>query len=377
MKKTLLAAALLTGFAGAASAQNSVTLYGVVSVGLEYQSLKGPNFSENQETKSNFKMDASEWNSSRWGLKGVEDLGNGLKASFVYESGVNPTDGSSTGFTRQATIALASDSWGKVQFGRAVSPGTVAFSGIDPFGASFGTSSYTSSQSNSFVRYDNLMTYATPNISGFNAIVGYSFNPGGESNSETATFGTNNKNRVASLGARYSNGPILLSGIFDYVYSNNENDGGVLVDNNTNIKTWAVGGAYDFKVAKIHASYGQTIDGLFGATDDIQNLLDDGGSATETDSYFFARGVRMQSWMVGLTAPVGSGMAMLSVQQARPGGDLGSLSGIADQTTASVGYTYNLSKRTGVYGFYSYQKNAAMLDGATSNQVGVGVRHLF
>ena len=376
MKKTLLAAALIAGYAGAASAQNSVTLYGVVSTGFKYTTEKEDS---NAETKSQFAMDQGQWNGNRWGLRGVEDLGNGLKASFQLESGYNSTNGRQAQggrlFGRQATLALEGSSWGKVQLGRAVSPGTVAFSGVDPFGASFGTSSYTSSASQSFIRYDNMVTYATPNISGFNAIVGYSFDPGLSTNSEDPDFETNNKNRIASLGARYSNGPILVSGIFDYIYSNNLNTGGSVIDNDTNIKAWQVGGSYDFKVAKIHAAYGQEVDGLVGAANGIANLLlgSDGNTA---GSAFFARGVRAQTWMVGLSAPIGSGSLMASVQQQRPGGNL-KLVDTANQTVASVGYKYNLSKRTGVYGYYSYAKNLNMINGAKSNQIGVGVRHLF
>jgi len=377
MKKTLLAAALIAGYAGAASAQNSVTLYGVISTGFKYESVKA---GSNAETQSSFGMDSGQWSGSRWGLRGVEDLGNGLKASFQLESGFNSTNGQQSQggrlFGRQATVALEGSSWGKIQLGRAVSTGTVMFSGIDPFGASFGTSSYTSSAGQTFTRFDNQITYATPSISGFNAMVGYTFNPGLSTNSAGNGFETNNKDRVASGGLRYANGPILVAGIFDYIYSNNLNTGGTGVDNDTNIKAWQVGGTYDFKVAKLHAAYGQEIDGLVGAADAIENLIVDGGSESTGGSATFARGVRAQSWLVGVSAPIGSGSLRVGVQQKRPGGDL-KLINTATQTVASVAYTYNLSKRTGVYGFYSYANNLNMIDGAKSNTIGLGVRHLF
>ena len=222
-----------------------------------------------------------------------------------------------------------------------------------------------------------MVTYATPNLSGFKAIVGYSFDPGLSSNSAGSGFETNNKNRIASAGLRYANGPLLVSGIFDYVYSNNLNTGGTFVDNDTNVKSWQVGGAFDFKVAKLHASYGQEIDGTLGFGDAIENALNAGGSGEANGAAVFARGVRIQSWMLGVTAPVGSGKLGVGVQQARPGGNL-DVSGVtATQTIASVAYTYNLSKRTGVYGYYSYANNLGMIDGAKSNMFGVGVRHLF
>jgi len=386
MKKTLLAAALLTGFAGAASAQNSVTLYGVVSVGMKYQSITSPDgtvFENGNSSLSRFEMESGQQSGSRWGLKGVEDLGNGLKANFVYESGVNVTNGSSTGFTRQATLGLDSSSWGGLQFGRAMSPGTRAFSGIDPFGASFGTSSLTSSQGNTFVRYSNMIQYSTPNVSGFKGIFGYSFNPAVSSNSAGNGFETNNKNRVASAGLRYANGPILVSGIFDYMYSNDLNP--VDSDTDTNIKSWTVGGTYDFKVAKIHGSYGQNIDGILGASDLDANILSDDGPTNAESGAVFSKGARTQSWMIGLSAPVGgSGKVFGSVQQRIPGGEYDqsiTLDGVtietATMTTASLGYTYGFSKRTNLYAYYSYQQNVSNLKGADSNMVGVGLRHLF
>src|SRR5690606_35802197 len=131
-----------TGFAGAASAQSSVTLYGVVDIGIQYQNLKfnsndpfkDKSSGETKTSMTNVGLASGIQNGSRWGLKGVEDLGNGLKANFVYESGITVTTGASTGFTRQATVGLTSTTWGAVDLGRRTSPGTYAFSGIDPFG---------------------------------------------------------------------------------------------------------------------------------------------------------------------------------------------------------------------------------------------------
>lgn len=377
MKKTLLAAALIAGYAGAASAQNSVTLYGVVSVGLQYESVNAPDnvtFKDGSTSASRFGMVSGQQNGSRWGVKGVEDLGNGLKASFVYESGVNVTNGSSSGFTRQATLALNSDSWGGLQFGRAVSPGTVAYSGIDPFGSSFGSSSQTSSQGQTFIRYSNMLQYSTPTISGFRALVGYSFDTGLSSNSAASGFNTNNKDRAASAGLRYANGPIVIAGIFDYVMSNNLNPANAT--NDTNIKSWTVGGTYDFKVVKLHAAYGQNIDGILGSNS-VTNLANTGGDTNSASAAVFSKGGRTQSWMVGLSAPVGAaGKVFGSVQQRIAGGTFDQAF-TGTQTTASIGYTYNMSKRTNLYAFYSYENNVANLKGATSNTVGAGIVHRF
>ena len=80
-------------------------------------------------------------NGSRWGLRGSEDLGDGLRAVFTLESGFDSGNGkpgqSSRLFGRQATIGLASDSWGQLDFGRQTNIASKYFGSIDPFGAGF------------------------------------------------------------------------------------------------------------------------------------------------------------------------------------------------------------------------------------------------
>ena len=118
MKKTLLAAALIAGFAGIAQAETSVTLYGIVDGGIGYQKTKNDNF---QNTRTGM-IDGVQYG-NRWGLRGTEDLGDGLRAVFTLESGFNlgsgtQAQGTKKGeydrlFGRQATLGLAGDSWGQ------------------------------------------------------------------------------------------------------------------------------------------------------------------------------------------------------------------------------------------------------------------------
>jgi predicted porin len=82
--------------------------------------------------------------------------------------------------------------------------------------------------------------------------------------------------------------------------------------------------------------------------------------------------------MLGLSAPVGAaGRVFLSWQQMMAGGSYKTLANTSTQNVGSIGYTYSLSKRTNLYAYYSYMSNIAMLSGAQSNSLGVGVRHLF
>ncbi|WP_029043957.1 MULTISPECIES: porin [Cupriavidus] len=116
MKKSLLALAALGLFAGAAQAQSSVTLYGVVDMNVEYVSHLGP-------TGDNaYRLTSGGLSGSRWGLRGVEDLGSGLKGLFVLENGFGLDDGKaqqgSRLFGRQAYVGLESAQVGRFTFGR-------------------------------------------------------------------------------------------------------------------------------------------------------------------------------------------------------------------------------------------------------------------
>lgn len=371
MKKTLLAAALIAGYAGAASAQNSVTLYGVVDLGFAYQSIK----SADGKTFNQVAMASGQRSGSRWGLRGVEDLGGGLRANFVFEQGFNADNGTiqGGGFGRQSTVGLSSSSWGSVDLGRATTSSTWALSGVDPFASAYGTAQLNASFGTAFMRFSNMVRYVSPSFSGFSASASYSFDTGLTNRKNGApftdgvgTFGTVNKFRALSTGVRYANGPLLLAGSFSAFYAPSAQGKAV--------KNWNIGGTYDFKVAKIAAAYGQNIDGIANGTAPLANAAVSGGDTNTQGGVNFVNGARTQQWMVGLTAPVGQGSAFASFQQKIPGGKFSSR---ATQSVASVGYTYSLSQRTDVYAYYSYMNNALLTSGAKSQTLGVGVRHLF
>jgi predicted porin len=177
MKKSLIAFAVLGAFASVASAQSSVVLYGVVDLNTTYLS--------NQTTTGGKKisMDSSGLSSSRWGFKGSEDLGNGLKANFQLESSLNADTGTAGSlFDRIATVGL-SGSLGTVNAGRQtnlaydtliqVDPIGVAHVGTNPnivFGALNNTSLYgpfgTSVGASSATRQNNSIKYAAPSVLG-------------------------------------------------------------------------------------------------------------------------------------------------------------------------------------------------------------------
>ncbi|QUN32529.1 porin (plasmid) [Cupriavidus sp. KK10] len=127
MKKSLIALATLGAFADAAQAQSGVTLYGLVDANIEYVNKVGAvpvaanNFNRGP-AHSVARLDSGGLSGSRWGLRGTEELGDGLKAVFVLESGFSTDSGnlqqSGRLFGRQSFVGLESDSIGRLTFGR-------------------------------------------------------------------------------------------------------------------------------------------------------------------------------------------------------------------------------------------------------------------
>lgn len=358
-------------------AESSVTLYGQADLGFAYQHIKAGSdasvFNSPNTTFSQFAMASGQESSSRWGLKGVEDLGDGWKARFVYESAINATDGSSSGFTRQATLGLSQDGLGSVDLGRRLTPGTYAFAGIDPFNVNYGQASLDSSMGATNIRYSNMIAFTTKSFSGLSLLGGYSTDTALKAvNSPVAPgkFGTTNKFRALSLGARFKSGPLLIGALFDTYFTPSG-------ENSTSVKQWNIGGTYDFKVLTVHAAFGQNIDGRVSGSNILANAQTSGGDTNNRGAIFYQPGARTNQWMLGLTAPIGAqSKVFASIQQMRPGGDF-SIGQSSSQTTSSIGYSYKLSKRTDVYAYYSYMLAPDMKSGATAQTIGTGVRHVF
>ena len=405
MKKTLLAAALLAGFAGAASAQSSVTLYGIIDIGLQYQSISLDNApgSAGDLSSSRFGMTNGTQSGSRWGLRGTEDLGNGLRAVFVLESGFDSANGNSGQgsrlFGRQSTLGLASNQWGQIDFGRQTNMASKYFTPVDPFGAGFvqaaAGSSFTSANT---IRYSNMVMYQTPSISGFNAGVGYSFdtqlsalyldNCGTAACStagDTTDFPSMNNQRAVTVGLNYSNGPLYLMAAYDQAFGPNNLPGGTPA---SKPKAWLLGGTYDFKVVKLALGYGQQRGGVWGGNtiwganngyiDFGGKAADFSGSGNGPGSIIFEQDAGFNSYLVGLSAPIGGAHNVFgSWQMGQPNGNLRDSFGGKNMNTYSLGYTYDFSKRTNLYAYVSYVSNWAFVDSAKSTIVGTGIRHRF
>jgi len=360
-----------------AQVQSSVTLYGLVDIGFAYQTRQAGDdpsvFVNPGRTRSQFAMASGQQSGSRWGIKGVEDLGRGVRISFVYESGVAVNTGASSGFTRQATLGVSSDAWGDLAMGRRVSPSTEAFADIDPFEFSFGQASLTTSMGSTFIRLSNLVAYTSPTLNGVTAYGGWSFDTGlrNLNSPQTAgTFGTSNKFRALSLGLRYEAQRLLIAGTYDTYYSPAGRQASA-------VKQWNVGATYDLTTFKLHAAYGQNTDGLVNGPGALANLETTGGDTNTNGAVLYLPGARTNQWMIGLTAPVGAAShLLLSIQQQRPGGRFNTRYR-SNQTAYSIGYTYRFSTRTNVYAFYSHLQAPDMFEQASAQDIGVGIRHKF
>lgn len=368
MKKTLLAAAMLASFAGVAQAEPSVTLYGVIDTGLGYNKIKGDGYSGSKVGMINGIQAGS-----RWGLRGSEDLGDGLRAVFKLENGFDSANGSrgQSGrlFGRQATIGLKSSSWGLLEFGRQTNIASKYLGAIDPFGASYGQANIGNAFSAAnTVRYDNMVQYATPSFGGFQAGIGYSFNVADTTAAQTG-FRTANNTRAITAGVRYVNGPLNVALTYDQLNPANQ------LGNDATPKSWNVGASYDFEVVKLAAAFGQTRDGWFTG----QSINAFGSTETIADGFRSNVGVedfKANSYMVGLTVPLGASSILASWQRADPDSDL-LTGGDSAMNVYSIGYTYNLSKRTNVYALGSYATDFAFIDGVKSTVGMVGIRHRF
>lgn len=201
MKKSLVVAALTGVFATAAHAQSSVTLYGLIDAGITY--------TNNQHGHSNWQETSGSVNGSRWGLRGSEDLGGGLKAIFTLENGFGINDGTlkqgGREFGRQAFVGLTSDQFGSVTLGRQYDSmvdyvGPLALTGTQYGGAQFAHPFDNDNLDNSF-RVNNSVKYQSANYDGFKfgALYGFSNQANGFANNRAYRGSTPEPQKIPSF----------------------------------------------------------------------------------------------------------------------------------------------------------------------------------
>ena len=355
MKKSLIALAVLAA-SGAAMAQSSVTLFGIVDTGVGYVKNSGGDKKVGMTTSGNA--------TSRLGFRGVEDLGGGLKAGFWLEGQIDGDDGNAAGFDfkRRSTLSLMGG-FGEVRMGREQTPSYSKTSSYDLFGQTgigqfmgwTGNWYGIDGDSGNAVRSSNMISYYTPNFSGFTAGLGYGFD-------EKADTTNSKKGRYVGGYVAYDNGPLSVALSYDESSALTLGSGATAV-NGADRNRLTLGGSYDLNVVKLNAILQQT-------KDDVP-----GGSERKVNAY-----------MLGASAPVGAGEVKLQYALY----DQKAIDSKAHQI--SLGYVHNLSKRTAVYGTVAYMdnKDASKLNlsakglgtidaraGDSQTGVQVGIRHSF
>lgn len=424
MKKSLVALAALAAV-GAASAQSSVTLYGVLDIGYGTQITTSRDGAA--RIRSSGVMDGSNAG-NRIGFRGTEDLGGGLKANFVVEQGISPTNGSLFG-VRAAAAGHQIDGFSAAGSATALSGSAGAYSqgtnrqtylglasGIGTFNIGYqytalyelGTLSGYNTGSEGVPGADkahlhgqfgnggtrnNMIQYISPNFGGgLVARVQYGAGTGRESIDSSVPgangLTTDNTRRMA-LMLQYANGPLSLAGAYTNLRSKQANVNAVTGVNSpagqtTNVygyingaqpfvpgaaltgvsrtgHLFQLGGSYDFGVAKLAGTY---------------NTGKNGGLATGvagTNGFNF----NYRAYQLGVSVPFGAIVPFASFGRARTDSDnaagvgptaaAGATNRIEDYRSMQVGVRYSLSKRTTAYVFYGETRNdAAALTGLTA-----------
>lgn len=288
-KKSLLAVAVLGTAAGFACAAD-VTLYGVADAGLIYTNDKTTHTDGTAtEKKHSFGLDSGVSSGSRFGLKGTEDLGNGLKVGFKLENGFNTDDGTlgNNGrlFGREASLTVSGD-FGALSMGRMGGVGSAAGT-YNLFTVTADAFDGGNNAINGLIntgRYDNMLTYQTPKFAGLQATFQYSFKGDNTKNSKNTSYdpaagreGSAATDRYASAGLTGDFG--ALQTVVTYEYLNYASNGELGNDkyynkDGLNGQIISLGGNYDCGFAKTFVAaqyfkdvlYSDTYNAVFNET---------------------------------------------------------------------------------------------------------------
>lgn len=385
MKKTLVALAAMTAMCGASA--TSLTLYGVVDTGLAYNSIDWDGYKglEGQGGDS-FGMQSGQRSGSRWGMKGVEDLGNGLQVGFVLENGFSSDTGAVSDkdhfFNRESSLYLEGN-FGKFGMGRLSTFANDAGStGIGGYFSSFGTGLGDVGVQNYMQAYrptrmDNVVYYKSPNFAGAEVWVMYGM---GSNDSENES----GSDRYYAAAVTYNNGGLSLYGAVDVLNKqtwDNAKDSPVSGHGEDQITITAAVN-YDCGYAKsylgVHWFDNAKAVGSSDAGDASWSRL--GNGLVDDYRYGDATG---WSVMAGVDVPVGGGTVKTSIGYLDASSDAYSPAAKKEvdkdfsRFMAAAGYEYYLSKRTTLYAGAGYIQDSVANSDPRWVQVNCGLTHKF
>ena len=352
MKKTLVAVAALA--ASAAFAQSSVTLYGVADAYFGSEKIDG--------ATSQTVVNSGGLSQSRIGLSVKEDLGAGLSAFAIIEGNVALDQGAGATANRKSIVGL-SGGFGAVSLGQQQTPmQDVLENVIDAQGNSAFSTVNASIAGNvadsgaTLFTYPNSVRYDSPNFDGFSGAVQIGL---GENKDQAVGATSNSADRGVSLNVKYENGPLGV--VFAYQNDKATTDGFVpappapaVPGTEVDTKITALGGYYDFGVAKLNLGYVN-------------------GKATVTDLALATTGsTKGRTINVGVTVPVDAFTFVGQYSQA----EINDVDG--NSKSFALEGRYALSKRTTAYaGYNNTKENIGGGADTKTNRFGVGVRHVF
>lgn len=344
-KKTLAGLAVAGLFSGAAMAAD-VNVYGVVDLGLMYQHTKKDVLSDDDvsaDKDNSFTMKSGQNAGSRFGLRGSEDLGNGMTVSFKLENGFDADSGKlgqdGRLFGREATLTL-SGAFGQVSFGRM---GGVA--------SAAGTYDYVFATADAFDgfdndigglvksgRYDNMIAYQTPEFAGMKVLAQYSFKNNTVANDDDKALGDegkSNTNRYASLAAVGQYGNLNLVAAYELQnFRHAPAEAATPGAHPDDQHTFYVGGNYDFGVTKV-----------FALAQSFQNVRSLNGLKAVADE----DGIDGFGAQIGAQTPVLGGLLTTAFYYANGDRDNATQEEESNYYGLAARYEYSLSKRTTAY----------------------------
>ncbi|MCR6478299.1 porin [Variovorax sp. ZS18.2.2] len=414
--------------AGVASAQSSVTLFGVVDASISGYSATSRDLNNGVTYVNGFPVSnpfyvnrgsvkvskralaSSGYNGSRLGFRGTEDLGGGLAASFWLEAPITNDDGATgvASFKRRSTVSL-SGGFGEVRLGRDYTPTFWNDTVFDPFGTNgvgtnlintahgYNTASFGAKDTGGFggnTNYDRASNsigyFLPPNLGGFYGQVMYAFHEQAKVKSDSAAltnafYKDNNTARAGRyVGGRfgYANGPLDIALAYGSSTTGDQYQAGIT----NKVNTFNLGASYDFGPVK-----------LFGEFSKAKNKVD-----YETQQFNIVdrvNGTDLTGYLLGVTVPVGAGLIRASYSAVKYDNnqpDVLFQPRIADPKASklAIGYVHNLSRRTALYATVariSNKNGAALTTGGpaffetkngvftpkTSTGYDFGIRHAF
>lgn len=364
-KKSLIAIAALGALAGSAVAAD-VTVYGLVDYGFNYQHVDGD--TTGVDARDGFEMRSGMNSGSRFGIKGSEDLGNGLTVGFVLENGFDADTGDlgydGRIFGRESQVYLKGG-FGTLSFGRvgqlASANGSYGLLGqTSPFSSGWGDSvGQKFVTANGWSRFDNTVTYVSPDWAGFKVHAQYSFKT--DTNNE-GPEGKSDTDRYYGVAATYSNDSLYLVGIVDFIDYSCTNWDATQPNPKDDQYTVTLGGNYDFGFMKLYgmAQYFDNAKAIGQKSINHDGTFGGGYTYNGTDGRDSAKGYGVAIG-VGVPAFGGTAKASIGYMDAESQGNAvwtpAHQDGGLTRWNVSVGYDYNLSKRTSVYTAAAYTKD--------------------